>query len=86
VIGSHYARPAIAQERMFEGQNCWITGIVFSPDGELISAASVDGTVRVWATATGKELAVLKGHVGPVLCHAFSSFVQRKAVFRADVC
>ena len=34
----------------------------FSPDGSRIVTASMDKTARIWDAATGKEIAVLRGH------------------------
>jgi WD40 repeat protein len=44
-----------------------IAGLAFSPDGALLaSAGNRDGTARLWDVATGKCLAVFKGHTtGP---------------------
>src|SRR5205807_1269537 len=39
-------------------------------DGQVLASASSDGTVRVWETATGKELRALS-HSDPVACLAF---------------
>jgi dipeptidyl aminopeptidase/acylaminoacyl peptidase len=36
----------------------------FSGDGARIVAALLDGTVRIWETATGRELLTLRGHGG----------------------
>jgi WD40 repeat protein len=44
----------------------------FSPDGMRIVTASNDGTARVWEGVTGRQLAVLEGHVGPVHSAAWS--------------
>ena len=44
----------------------------FSRDGLRIVTASGDGTARIWDTATGKEITVLRGHEGSVLSAAFS--------------
>ena len=41
-------------------------------DGELVAAASADGTVRVWERGTGLHRATLEGHGGPALSIAFS--------------
>jgi len=38
----------------------------FSPDSQFVLAGSADGSIHVWETLTGKEVAVWKGHVGPV--------------------
>ena len=34
----------------------------FSPDGSRIVTASDDKTARIWDAASGKEIAVLRGH------------------------
>jgi WD40 repeat protein/tRNA A-37 threonylcarbamoyl transferase component Bud32 len=47
----------------------------FSPDGRRVVTAFgdyPDCTARVWDTANGQELAVLKGHTGPVVWADFS--------------
>ena len=44
----------------------------FSPDGSRIVTASWDKTARIWDAATAKEIAVLRGHDGPVVSAAFS--------------
>jgi WD40 repeat protein len=37
-----------------------VTGIAFSPDGKLIATTSYDKSVRVWDTASGKQLAIFE--------------------------
>ena len=39
-----------------------VTSAAFSPDGSRIVTASEDKTARIWDAATGKEIAVLRGH------------------------
>ncbi len=46
--------------------------VAFSPDGARIVTASQDRTARVWDAATGKEIAVLRGHEDSVYSAAFS--------------
>jgi WD40 repeat protein/TPR repeat protein len=52
-----------------EGQ---LTTAAFSPDGTRLVTASTDGTARLWDSATGKTLAVLRGHDAWVVSAAFS--------------
>jgi WD40 repeat protein len=56
------------EKKDFPGQHL----AVFSPDGNRILTASDDDKVRVWDTASGRILAVLQGHTGPVTSVAFS--------------
>jgi WD40 repeat protein len=52
----------------------------FSPDGRRIvttDAAFTDFVARVWDSDTGKQIAVLKGHEGPVTSAAFNPGGQR---------
>jgi WD40 repeat protein len=49
-----------------------VMSVAFSPDGLLLASGSVDSTVILWDTATGRQLRTLKGHAGPVAAVTFS--------------
>jgi WD40 repeat protein/serine/threonine protein kinase len=58
--------------RSIEGYQGGITGLAFSPDGGRLLTTSADETAHLWDTATGRELARLRGHTYNVECGAFS--------------
>src|SRR5215831_1777300 len=49
-----------------------IISLAFSPDSKALVSGSLDGTVRLWTLATGKETRCLRGHEGAVLTASFS--------------
>jgi WD40 repeat protein len=56
----------------------------FSPDGLRIVTASVDQTARIWNAASGKEIAILRGHDREVRSAAFSPDGSRIVTASAD--
>jgi WD40 repeat protein len=55
------------------GHSGRVFSVAFSPDGKIISSGGMDNTVRLWSTATGKQLGdPLKGHSFWIRSVAFS--------------
>ena len=55
-----------------EGHSSSVYSVAFSQDGKIVASGSVDKTIRLWDTATGKSLQTLEGHSGYVFSVAFS--------------
>lgn len=56
-----------------EGGRPQILTAMFSPDAKRVLTAGADMTARIYETATGAELAVLRGHEAPVVSAALSA-------------
>jgi eukaryotic-like serine/threonine-protein kinase len=67
-----------------EGHAGPVYSVAFSPDSKRLASASDDQAVKIWDSATGKELCSLKGHAGPVYSVAFSPDGKRLASASAD--
>ena len=50
----------------FTGHTLPVVSIACSPDGKWIASGSLDKTVRLWDTTTGKVIRTLAGHTRPV--------------------
>ncbi|MCY7376835.1 MAG: caspase family protein [Pyrinomonadaceae bacterium] len=57
---------------MQTGHNLTISAVLFSPDNKWAATGSFDNTIKIWETATGRELRVLSGHAGVVKALAWS--------------
>jgi WD40 repeat protein len=54
------------------GHSDIVRSVAFSPDGRYILSGSEDNTIRLWETATGRELRRFEGHSELVYSVAFS--------------
>ena len=62
-----------------KGHGAAVTSAAFSPDGERLASASLDGTVKLWNTEAGQETRTLKGHTDLVGSVTFSPDGRRLA-------
>jgi WD40 repeat protein len=58
--------------RLPSGHTAWVCAVAFSPDGKLLVSATIEGDVYVWSPHSGRLLAELEGHRGPVTALAFA--------------
>lgn len=58
--------------RVLTGHDGPIIAAAFSPDGQLVATASLDGTARIWSVRDGSTVAILKGHGNELKTVAFS--------------
>lgn len=61
-----------------------LRAIVFSPQGDLLAAAAIDGVVRIWDPRSGAYLRTLKDGTGPTTALAFAPDGVRLAASYAD--
>ncbi len=54
------------------GHSEFVTSVALSPDGKYVLSGSDDKTLKLWETATGKEIRTFAGHANEVKSVAFS--------------
>lgn len=72
--------PRFSQQSKFEE----IYGVAVSPDGRLVATGISEGSVWIWDTVTGKEVATLPAVTASAMCVAFHPDGETLAVGYAD--
>ena len=49
-----------------EGHSCWVSDLLFTPDGTRLISSSGDQTIRLWNWAKRKPEGLLRGHLGEI--------------------
>jgi WD40 repeat protein len=75
----HLVDCSSGDQQSLSGHKDFVSGLAFCPDASKLATGSVDGTIRLWETATGRELAVLPGHMQETTDVAISSDGQTLA-------
>jgi WD40 repeat protein len=68
------------EHRAIRDRGAPLEALAFSPDGKVLASGGGDwrkadqpGELKLWDTATGRELADLPGHIGPIFSAAFTA-------------
>ncbi|HEV3083025.1 MAG TPA: protein kinase [Gemmataceae bacterium] len=69
---SRKRQTSLRETGRLEASKASLHGLCFSPDGRLLAAAGVAGSIHLWEAETRRLVKVLPGHVGVVWCAAFS--------------
>jgi WD40 repeat protein len=80
----HLWREYCGEKSRLRGHDGAVMAVAFSPDDRLLASGSADQTVKLWDTATGKEVRTLKGHTARVTSLSFSPDGRRLVTGSAD--
>jgi serine/threonine protein kinase len=67
-----------------KGGRAVVGSVAFSPDGSRLASGSADRTIKIWDTASGREVLTLTGHTHEVWSVAFSPDGSRLASASRD--
>jgi WD40 repeat protein len=86
VVGVSDAATGELRIKMESSHDHWPTNgaLAFSSDGALLASGGDDSTILIHDVGTGKEIARLTGHKGPITALAFSADGRRLASGSAD--
>jgi WD40 repeat protein len=78
--------PQAGQQKWQRHHDMWVRAIAVSPDGTHLASSSLDDTVRLWDTSTGREIYRLAGHgrLGGTRGLGFSAGGKRLVSFGDD--
>ena len=83
-IGLYHRWSPWHHERSLVGHTAQVMDASFSPDGRKVVTASDDGTARIWDSASGESVHVLRGHQGAVSRALFSPSGSRVVTVSLD--
>ena len=58
------------------GHKSAVTNVTFSADGRVLASSSVDGEIRLWDLAAGREFATIRAHSSMVGQTIVLSFIM----------